>query len=192
MFKKIITTATMLCVLPVMAHAWTLNTWVKSQGGTIASSNGAAQTVKNGSVLRNYTTSGTENVIVTPEAGFKVSRLEINGITQTTALFPSLADPTAVQTVTKARSGKVRVFSTFARQSFALSAVANANGSVDKTTYSKVYIGSQSPFKTFTFTPNPGFAVTGIVASAGTPTVTSSTSTPPPTSRPVLASSVKK
>ena len=163
MYKRLLALFLLLCAIsPAAAHAWTLKTWVKSQGGIISSSNGVAQTSLDGSVTRNYTTTGTETVIVDPADGWKISSLELDGFIQT------LSDPTTTQSLSYPRTGTIRVFATFARQSLALRASAGPNGSVNKSIYPIVYIGAQSPAKTFTFTPNSGYAVSAINASAGT------------------------
>jgi hypothetical protein len=155
MFKKIFAIATLLCALPVLANAWTLTTYVKSQGGTITSNNTApaAQTVLNGSVTKNYASSG-ETVVVTPSTGWKISKLEKNGI---------VSGPfTSAQTITAAPGSTQKVYATFARLSYAVTATAGANGTVDKSSYPIAYPGIQSPPKTFVFTPFTGLAVTDI------------------------------
>jgi hypothetical protein len=162
MFKKVLLIVTMLCVLPAMAHAWQLTTWVKAQGGTITSANLATpQTVLNGSVTKSYSTL-TQTVTITPAPGFIISKLEKNGIVSGpfASVAPITTGPTSPGAITK-------VYVTFARASFTLSATAGANGAVDKASYPIVYAGFQSPTKTFTFTPAAGFAVASITPSAG-------------------------
>ena len=53
MLKRVMATACLLVALPVLANAWTVNSWVKSNGGTITINGGTAQTQLNGSVFKN-------------------------------------------------------------------------------------------------------------------------------------------
>ena len=157
MFKKTFAMATMLCVLPVMAHAWTLNTWVKSAGGYMQSPNVAGnQTSANGSVTRSYTTTTPLTVTVTPNPGFSISVLSKNGLIQT------LADPTAVYSTTVLGPPNQSVQATFARTSYTLSASAGAGGTVSPASITPVYLGGQSPAKVFTYTPSSGYSVQSI------------------------------
>jgi hypothetical protein len=141
------------------AATWKLGTHAKSQGGTITSSNMTGQTVANGAIYRTYSTTNGGPVTVTPASGWKISKLEKNGIVSGPYTMPVVVDLTG---------SNLNVFATFARVSYVLSAPAGAGGTVDKAGISPVYAGLQSPLKSFIFTPTPTTNVQSIGASAGT------------------------
>jgi predicted CxxxxCH...CXXCH cytochrome family protein len=144
-------------MMPLAAHAWTLNTWVKSAGGFMTSPNFAGnQTSVNGSVTKSYTTTSPLTVTVTPNPGYSISNLTKNGLIQT------LADPTAVYSTTALGPPNQSVQATFARTAYALSASAGSGGTVSPASITPVYLGGQSPAKVFTFTPASGYSVQSI------------------------------
>ena len=76
MSKRLFALIAILCMMPAVALAWTLNTWVKSNGGTIAAHGGAPQTVTKGSVFKTYTTTTRPfDVTVTANTGYNISNV---------------------------------------------------------------------------------------------------------------------
>ena len=163
MFKKIFAIVTVICIMPMMASAatlWKLGTRAMSQGGVIDSRNMTGQTVFNGSIFRTYTSATNATVTVTPNPGYKISKLSENGLIS----VPDAGTYTSTNTGTSNFS----LQATFARLPFSITATAGSGGSVDKSSYPVVYSGVQSPVKSFIFTPNPGqFVSSIIVAGAG-------------------------
>ena len=153
MFKKIFAIATVMCVFPMMASAasWKLTTRAMSQGGGIDSQNKTGQTVLDGTLAKSFT--NFSSVTVKPAAGFKISKLSQNGLISVPAPGNFTVTPT----------GTFSLQATFARVPFAITATAGTGGSVNKTSYPVVYSGTQSPVKSFVFTPNPGQFVSSVV-----------------------------
>ena len=83
MFKKIFVITALLCALPLLARAATLNTWVKTTGGTIAVNSGTPQTNVNGSVFKTFTVSSP--ISVNAASGYVIRSVTRNGVTVATS-----------------------------------------------------------------------------------------------------------
>ena len=81
MHKRILAIVTLLCAVPLIASAWTLNTWVRSQGGNVKVGNYAASTVLNGSTFKSYTSTNGYNAVITADANYFINNLII-GVTK--------------------------------------------------------------------------------------------------------------
>lgn len=144
-------------LFPLAAHAWTLNTWVKSAGGYMTSPNYAGnQTSTNGSLTKTYTTTDPLTVSVVPNSGYYISNLTKNGVIQT------LDNSQVTQTFQVSGPSNQSVYATFLRIAYTLTGSASSNGSVSPASITPVYAGTQSPAKVFTFTPAPGYCVQSI------------------------------
>jgi hypothetical protein len=170
MSKKLFALITMMCLLPAVAFAWSLNTWVKSAGGNLVVRGGAPQTSVNGSVFKSYTTSQAFNVTVNANTGYTISNLTYNGVSQTLPV----ANPTSYAVSGPASQS---VYATFAPQQLSVTASAGAGGTVSPSSVSGIYYGTKlySPLR-ITFTPSSGFNVvnitgvpTGATVSSGLP-----------------------
>src|ERR1039457_4558739 len=89
MFKRVLAFICLACLQSVPAHAsWSLNTWVKSSGGSIVVRGGTPQTSGNGSVFKSYTTSNPFTVVLNPYTGYSISSVNYNTAILT-APFPT-------------------------------------------------------------------------------------------------------
>lgn len=171
--------------LPVLVYAatWSLNTWVKSAGGTIVVRGGTPLTNLDSSKFFNYTTSQPFNVTVTPNVGYELRQVNYNGVVTNTnnpgQTSYTVQGPTA-QTV----------YATFGAQSIAVTASVSAGGAVNLTSLNGIYYGSTlSTARNFTFTPNTNFSVysiSGVPAGATvSPAFPAATNTPVTVTLPV-------
>lgn len=163
MSKKMLAVVTMICLLPAVACAWSLNTWVKSAGGVMSSRNNAAQTSVNGSVFKSYTTSATLPVTVTANTGYTISNITRNGV--------SLGAQASPYSTTVAGASSQNVYATFAASLVSVTANCGPGGIVSPTSLNNVYYG-QKAFSAvkFTFTPSTGYAIGPITGMTGTMT----------------------
>jgi hypothetical protein len=168
-FSKLSVLAPLFCILStitVYAASWTLNTWVKSTGGSIVVRNGSPQTVSNGSVFKSYTTHANVPVIINVNNGYQVSALQINGVSQPLPISNGTTYPMGL-TAYPGKTSQSFLITYSILQQYSLTALAGAGGTVNPTSYSPVYLGVQTPPKTFTFTPNSGQFVIGITVAGG-------------------------
>ncbi len=89
MFKKGLMMVTlMLVMMPMMAQAYYLTTKVNTTGGQLAVNGGAAQT--SGSVMKSYPNGTNAVVVVTANAGYKLSKVQVgaNYVTPTPTANP--------------------------------------------------------------------------------------------------------
>jgi len=159
MQKKILIVLMLFCLLPTMARAWTLNTWARSGGGSITVDNGTPQTVVNSSVFKTYTTSSRLiPIAIAASTGYIIQSLYYN----TTNLsnnsinnLPSACTGTN-QSLTCTVQGPTdqNVWAIFAANLLTVTASAGPGGSVNLTSLSNIYYGSQLSYaKNFVFTP---------------------------------------
>ncbi|HLO25418.1 MAG TPA: hypothetical protein VK187_04850, partial [Geobacteraceae bacterium] len=90
MIRKSLFLLTVVCALSVVstANAWTLSTRVLTVGGSLQYGTYPVQTSANGTVTR--TLSSDVMVTLTPNAGYKISAVAINGVSQP---LPIAANP---------------------------------------------------------------------------------------------------
>ena len=156
-------------VLPVLAYAWQLETWVRSGGGQLQVGNSAPYTVSNGAVFNTYTTHQNIPITITPSSGYKISYYTVNDTSNTNKVVP--ADPTAALTYQMG----LPAFSGNNSQSFLVgftpwyssitSVAGNTNGSVSPAGTRNLQVGT---VQTYTFTPSTVgqlVAITGLPAS---------------------------
>ncbi len=150
MFRKSLVIVTLLfAMIPTVASAasWSLNTWVKSGGGSIVVRGGTPQNSANGSVFKTYTTSKAFNVTVSPNTGYSVSQVTYNTVVT--------SNPSQT-TYTVQGPASQKVFATFSPQLLTVTASTNIGGSVNLSSISGIYYGAKlSSAKKFTFTPSP-------------------------------------
>ncbi len=150
MFRKSLVIVTLLfAMIPTVASAasWSLNTWVKSGGGSIVVRGGTPQTSANGSVFKTYTTSKAFNVTVSPNTGYSASQVTYNTVVT--------SNPSQT-TYTVQGPASQKVFATFSPQLLTVTASTNTGGSVNLSSISGIYYGAKlSSAKKFTFTPSP-------------------------------------
>jgi len=120
MHKRILAIATLLCAVPLIASAWTLNTWVRSQGGNIQVGNYAKSTVLTGSTFKSYTSTNGYNAVVTADANYFINNLIIDGVPTTPA---SSSSATIV-----VPSGASSIWVDFLRNQLTFNVVAGTNG----------------------------------------------------------------
>ncbi|MBI5441689.1 MAG: hypothetical protein HY900_10840 [Deltaproteobacteria bacterium] len=138
---------------PLAAQAWTLNTWVRSGGGSMTSPNMTNQTSTTGSLFKSYTTtSGTMDFSATPNPGYQISSVVVNSVTVATNV-PSWS---ATLPITGASQS---VWVTFTAVRYSLTATAGTGGSVTPTSVSNLYYGNQVAV---TFMPISGWNVQGV------------------------------
>jgi predicted CxxxxCH...CXXCH cytochrome family protein len=154
-------------------HAsWTLNTWVKSGGGTIIVRGGTPQTSANGSVFKTYTTSQSFAVTVNPTTGYTINQVNYNNVVTNS--------PSQTSYTVHGLSSQ-NVFATFAPQPITVKAsvsVGSIGGSVTPTSLSGIYYGTKlTSAKTFTFRPSP--STSNVSSISGVPAGASVTSSLP-------------
>ena len=144
---------TICCIMmPLAAHAWTLNTWVKSDRRLNDVSQYRRQPDLRQRVgTKSYTTTSPLTVTVTPNTGYSISNLTKNGMVQT------LADPTAVYSTTALGPPNQSVQATFARTATPCR-LSPSEATVSPARITPVYFGGQSPAKVFTYTPASGYS----------------------------------
>jgi len=162
-----------LClVLPVLACAWQLETWVRSGGGQIQVGNSTVYTVSNGAVFKTYTTQQNIPITITPSSGYKIAYYSVNDPTLTNKIVP--ADPTVALTYQMglpAFPGNLSqsLLVGFTPWYSSITSVAgNNNGSVSPAGTFNLQVGS---VQTYTFTPSTVgqvVAITGLPASGYT------------------------
>ena len=127
--------------LTVMSAAWSwaatayqLQTKLSNAGGKLQVRSNGAQTAAGSTIFTNFTTSANVAVVVTPNAGYKISALTKNGAAVT------LADPTVPATAgfVKTNGTVQSLVATFAQQSLAIATPAG----VTPTNPAAVYNGS--------------------------------------------------
>lgn len=162
MLSKILAVITLGCLLPIQASAasWTLNTWVKSGGGSITVRSGAPQNSFRGSVFKSYTTTvanpnNAVPVTVTANTGYAIYRVSVNG----TDTF----SPASPYQTTVTGPGAKSVYATFRPVPVSVTATAGNGGAVTPGAISGVVYGQvvRTPTR-FVFTPSPGFNVDSI------------------------------
>jgi|GEM_PF-2125923 len=168
MVRRILLVLMLSCLLPAITHAWFLNTWARSSGGTMTVDNGTPQTVTNGSVFAIYTTtSRLIPIAITPSTGFVIHGLYYN----TTDLsnnsinnLPSACTGTSQSLVCTVQGPTDQnVWATFSANVLSVTASAGSGGSVNMTSLGTVYYGSQlTVAKTFIYTPLTNFDVQSI------------------------------
>jgi len=160
MFKKSLPILIIVLLVPALAIAWSLNTWVRSGGGNIVSRNlGTPQTSVNGSLFSNYTTHANLPVTVNANTGYTISNVTVNGATAATS--------GTSYTTTVAGPSNQSVYATFAANRLSLTAAAGYGGAVDKTSLSNIFYGTKvTTAIKFRFYPNPTtfnvYNVTGV------------------------------
>jgi trimeric autotransporter adhesin len=157
MRKIILVLTAILCVaVPLVAQAatWSLNTWVKTVGGSMSVRGGAPQTSLNGSVFKSYTTSKTFAVTVNANTGYTISSVNYNGVV--------INSPSQTSYTVHGATAQ-NVYASFAARLLSITAEAGAGGSVNPASIGTIVYGQKpiSPVK-FTFTPNTGFSVVSI------------------------------
>ena len=175
MFKKLLATAIMVCTIPAMANAWTLNTQAMSAGGTITSINKAGQTSLDGSLsTAEILTSSTASVSFAPLTGYVVSKVvkivtdaENPGAPVTTSL--ALTSPVSVTTANMTDDITIQVtyrLDTVSTLNFATAAVVGTGGTVTpgKISYIVDKNGALAQPLVFKFIPALGHSVTAITA----------------------------
>ena len=148
MFKKIFAIATVMCVIPMMASAATMETETSamSQGGVIDSRNMTGQTVINGTISKTTPTSYQPDSYSHSESGFKISKLSENGYFS--------VPPAGSYTSTNTGTSNFSLQATFARslchychsRRWRFSRQDQLPGCL---------LRLQSPAKSFIFTPDP-------------------------------------
>ena len=156
MFKRIIVLATLLCALPALANAFTLTTWAKSQGGVINSPVMMGQTVTNGSMSATFTNTSTVTAI--PNSGWTISRVQVNGITQTNPASGASFSKRFVYPLT----GNASLYATFARIQYTITMTGSGSSGSATPSSVKAYAGVQNPPVTFLFVPAKGKTLTGV------------------------------
>ena len=155
MHKRILAIATLLCAVPLIASAWTLNTWVRSQGGNIQVGNYAKSTVLTGSTFKSYTSTNGYNAVVTADANYFINNLIIDGVptTPTTSTSATIVVP----------SGASSIWVDFLRNQLTFNVVAGTNGIVTPSgAQPNVYAGAT--YRVFSFIPAKGQSVTAVTA----------------------------
>jgi hypothetical protein len=162
MFKRFFAVFFLVCMVPVVVHAWTLSTWVRTAGGTIVVDGGAPQTLANGNVYKNYTTSRPLTVQINPNTGYSISQVNYNNVitsnpSQTSYLVQG---PTAQN-----------VQAYFSPQILSITASAETGGTVTPTSLGNISYGTKlTTAKKFIFTPDLSVAnvanITGIPSGA--------------------------
>jgi trimeric autotransporter adhesin len=159
----------LFCALSVSGYAassqipaWQLTTWAKTAGGQVTSRNvPVPQTSAYGSVFKTYTCANVP-VTVTPNAGYTISNITVDG----TNITWSLANPASSTSITPppAAGANHTVTASFSMITYFLTAAGGGGGTVSPAGMT-VYPGVQSPAKSFTFTPSPGEGVESITGS---------------------------
>jgi predicted CxxxxCH...CXXCH cytochrome family protein len=179
MVKKYIAFAVLSCLLlPMLAIAapWSLNTWVRTTGGTIVSRNLATpQTNVNGSVFKSYTTSKTMPVNVFAATGYTISSVTKNGSV--------VANSGSSYSTTVAGPAAQTIWVNFVQTQISLTATAGPGGTVSPASLTGG-VGTQTAPRVFVFTPAAGNnvkSITGLPATGVTLTnaITGSTVTIP-------------
>ena len=135
MFKRILSFLCLASLLSVPAHAsWTLNTWVKSSGGSIVVRGGTPQTSANGSVFKAYTTSKPFTVTVSPNTGYSISQVTYNNVVTNS---PSQTSYTVQGPAAQ------NVYASFVSQVLSVTASAGAGGSVSPTSLTGITYGTK-------------------------------------------------
>jgi len=158
MYKKLLAVLCLVCLVPLTSHAWSLSTWARTGGGSIAVRGGAPQTSVNNLIYKNYTTSQPFNVTVTANTGYTISKVIYNTVTETPGQSSyTVQGPTAQS-----------VYAYFAAQQITVTAVADAGGTVTPSSLGTIYYGSKlTTVRKFTFTPE--LAVASVAGIAGVP-----------------------
>jgi hypothetical protein len=173
---------TVCLALPVVACAWTLNTWVKTGGGTLQIRTAPLQTSTDGSVFNNYTSQQNFPVTISANPGNKIGQYTVNG---GTAINP----PTSIASFTY-QMGQI-AFPGVNNQSFVVSFLqwmtpitvksSDSGGTVSPSGLLSLQLGTS---RSYTFTPGSGnqiIAIDGLPASGYTlapPTLPASINTP--------------
>jgi len=155
MHKRILAIVSMLCAVPLIASAWTLNTWVRSQGGNVKVGNYAKSTVLTGSTFKSYTSTNGYNAVITADANYFINNLIIDGVptTPTSSTSTTIAVP----------SGASSIWVDFLRNQLSFNVVAGANGIVTPSgAQPNVYAGAT--YRVFSFIPAKGQSVTAVTA----------------------------
>lgn len=144
MFKSLLTIFSLMYLVPLTAHAWSLNTWAKTGGGFIVARDGPPQSSVNSSVYKNYTTSQPFTVSVTANPGYTISRVIYNTVTDTSGQTSySVQGPNAQS-----------VYAYFSAQPLTVTASADASGTAIPASLSNIYFGTiLYSARKFTFTP---------------------------------------
>lgn len=177
MLKKILVIFMLSCLLPTMALAWTLETWVRSGGGSITIDNGAPQTVVNSAVFKTYTTSSRLiPVAIAASTGYIIQSLYYNATDLSNNRINNL--PSACSGTNQSLTCTVQgptdqnVLATFIPNTLTVTASAGLGGSVNLTRLTGIYYGAQSfSAINFTFTPQTNFNVQSITIN-GSPAAT--------------------
>ncbi len=164
MLKRILTVVMLSCLVPGMAHAWVLNTWVKTAGGSIQVGSGTPQTSLNGSVNTTYKTNTAQTVTVAASTGYTLSQVTYNGVVKTVAPIP-----TSYQVNGPSNQS---VLASFVPNTYVLSAsvAGNSGGTADMTSISYLYGTKLTVAKKIKFTPTSALfqvaSITGIPSGA--------------------------
>jgi hypothetical protein len=170
-------------VVPVAAFAWSLNTWVKSAGGTIVVRGGTPLTNVDGTKFFSYTTSQPFNVTVTPNVGYELRQVNHNDV------VTDMHNPSQTSYTVQGPNAQ-KVYATFGAQSISVTASIGAGGTVNMMSLGVINYGSTlSTARNFTFTPNTNFSVfsiSGVPAGATvSPALPAATDTPVTVTLPV-------
>ena len=163
MLKRILTVVMLSCLVPGMAHAWVLNTWVKTAGGSIQVGSGTPQTSLNGSVNTSYKTNTAQTVTVAASTGYTISQVTYNGVVKTASI------PTSYQVNGPSNQS---VLASFVPNTYILSAsvAGNSGGSANMTSISYLYGTKLTVAKKITFTPTSASfqvaSITGVPSGA--------------------------
>ena len=156
MMRRILTICMLVCLLPMVAHAWTLSTWARTAGGTIQVGSGTPQTNLSGAKTATYPTNSPVTVTVLPNTGYVVSQVIYNGTT--------LLNPTQTAYIVNGPTAQ-SVQAYYALQKFSITAsVLGVGGSVSPTSINNFAYGAVlSAAKKITFIPDSAsYAVTSI------------------------------
>ena len=157
--KGLITLTLMFVMMPMLAQAFFLTTKVNTAGGQLQAPGSPVQT--SGSVMKSYPNGVNVDVVVTANAGYTLSKVQVgaNYVTPTPT-----ANPYTYTFVAPVTSQTIGVW--FAKQLTSVSAFAGVGGSVSPSGTLNLQAGT---VKSYTFTPNAGknvVSITGVPAGA--------------------------
>ncbi len=154
--------------LPVVAYAWSLNTWVRSGGGSLQVRTDTPQTSVNGSVFRSYTSHQNFPVTLRAYTGYKISTVTINGTASSPATPTSQLDY-MMGLLAYPSTASQSIWVNFTLWTTAITVNSgDSGGSVSPTGTLSLQLGTT---KSYIFTPSSGkqvIAIDGLPASGFT------------------------
>lgn len=155
-------------VLPVVAGAWSLNTWVRSGGGSLQVRTDTPQTSVNGSVFKNYTSQQNFPITLSASPGYKISTYTVNG-TVTTPESPVASLTYQMGLLAFPDKPSQSIYVNFVLWTTSITAnTGDSGGSVSPSGTLSLQLGTN---KSYTFTPTAGnqvIAINGLPASGYT------------------------